>query len=548
MSDTRQAEAMLQAMSVEEKVGQLICGRGPDWEHMEQMCAEGKYGAMMVSFKHLGSNREAAEYINHLQTISPIPIIFCGGASHGTDQFIPKGVTFPDHMAVGAARSPELAYLYGDVVTREQRALGMTWIGAPNLDVNTEPANPIINTRAFSDRPELVIDIALEMSRAIVDNHCLTCGMHYPGHGATSEDSHLVTPVVDRTEGELRSVDLATFRAGVERGVINCICPAHILYPALDADNMATFSRRILVDLLRGEFGYDGLLMSDSLLMDAVKERYSVEEAAIEVIRAGQDFILLNCDYPTEVTFDAVLAAVESGHLPIEQVDACVARILRFKQWCGLLDRSQVDVSAVDGLVSTEATREVARKVARASITCLEDAGLPLPIREGESLLVIAHTDAVAEGREIGSFWGPVHPVLGEQISRRHPDTEMLVLDRRPDAGQVQAAVSAGREAAAVVVGLLTRVVSRDPRSFLVDEAYIGLIEQLTQMGKPVYVILMGSPYAAADLPPVRGLLLTYSDCIYSVEAAVEALFGEIPTPGRLPVSVSERYPYGAGR
>jgi len=141
MSDAGQVNAMLEGMSVEEKVGQLICGRGPDWEHMEQMCAEGKYGAMMVSFKHLGSNRQAAEYINHLQSISPIPIIFCGGASHGTDQFIPAGVTFPDHMAVGAARSPELAYLYGDVVTREQRALGMTWIGAPNLDVNTEPAN-----------------------------------------------------------------------------------------------------------------------------------------------------------------------------------------------------------------------------------------------------------------------------------------------------------------------------------------------------------------------------------------------------------------------
>ena len=214
-----------------------------------------------------GEQPRGGGYINHLQSISPIPIIFCGGASHGTDQFIPAGVTFPDHMAVGAARSPELAYLYGEIVTREQRALGMTWIGAPNLDVNTEPRNPIINTRAFSDRPELVIDIALAMSRAIVDNHCLTCGMHYPGHGATSEDSHLVTPVVDRTEEELRSVDLATFRAGVEAGVINCICPAHIVYPALDPDNMATFSRRILVDLLRGEFGYDGLLMSDSLLM-----------------------------------------------------------------------------------------------------------------------------------------------------------------------------------------------------------------------------------------------------------------------------------------
>ena len=212
--------------------------------------------------------------------------------------------------------------------------------GLPCLDVNTNPANPIINTRAISDDAELVTELGLPLLRAQKDARALSCVMHFPGHGDTAEDSHIRIPTVNRTVAELWEVDLLPYREAIPQGLITGICTNHNHYPAYEAGPPApaTISHKIITDLLRGTLGYQGLIYSDSLTMKPMKDNYGIEEAAILAVLAGHDIILQDYNSDPRITHSALVAAVKSGRIPLEQVDTSVARILQAKAWLGLFE------------------------------------------------------------------------------------------------------------------------------------------------------------------------------------------------------------------
>lgn len=530
----------LRSMSLEDKIGQLICGRlnSNDVKDAEELAAKGHAGSFIGLLAGLGSARAAAELLNHLQSVSKYPLLFVGEQEHGSHRNFAGGTEFPAYMAFGAARSRELAFLFGKINTLEGRAVGYNWISCPTLDVNIEPTNPIINTRSLGERPELVTELGVESCRGIVENRGLTCICHYPGHGATARDSHVELPTVQRTRAELEAVELAPYRAGIRAGYMNCIMTAHNYYPALEpvVGLPATLSRNIITGVLREQLRYKGLVATDSLGMKAVSANYSPGDMAFKAVAAGCD-ILLAPD--VDATIATLKRAVESGKLPMSQLDASVGRILEAKKWLGLFEKSVVDVGAVDGIVGRSEHKAAARRVAREAVTVLGREGMPLDSSKG--LLVIA----AAEWGDLGPLQPNANELFVEEVRKRQPGARAVLVEEKKDTWQ--SALAAARSADSMILALSTRIRSYTADSQRINGEILEQAHKIAALGKHVSLVVMDNPYVARSLPDTPVCLCTYSNCPDSVRAAVEVLFGEIKAAGRLPVTISDRYKFGFG-
>ncbi|MCE5240388.1 glycoside hydrolase family 3 C-terminal domain-containing protein [bacterium] len=531
-------------LSLEEKLGQMLMVRYPDRNILADMLARGWAGSFYFGMKGLSAEAVVDE-LNRLQTLSKLPALVAFGfacCDCGT------GLLKGNLMRLGATRSRELAYKLGYIETAEQRGYGFHFPGTPVLDVNTEPRNPIINTRAISDDVDLVCELGLEVLRGVMDARGLTCAMHFPGHGATIHDSHIVMPVDDRPAETIWELDLLPYRRAIERGLINGLCTNHNYYPGLvaGAPRPATICPEIVTDLLRGRMGYEGIITSDSLTMKPMKDAYGIEEAAILTVLAGHDIILQDYQSDPMITHRALVAAVRSGRIPEAQVDASCARVLRLKAWLGLFEERLTDPARISELVATPANKAFAMELARRAVTCLEGAALPLSPADPSRALVIANGSGEAVNIDMDVTHAPAHERLHAAIRRRLPQAPTITLSEKLAPEELAAALQAAREADVIIFGLFTRVLCYNEDSISLAPPYRQLITGVAALGKPTILLGLGNPYIIADLPRAQGTLLTYDeDCPESIEACVEALFGEIVPTGKLPVTIPG---YGAGR
>lgn len=242
---------------------------------------------------------------------------------------------WPPMLALGRAardgREP-LVDGFAAALAAELQAVGIDLDYTPVLDVHTNPKNPVIGDRAFSERPDEVSALGARVIRGVQAAGVAACGKHFPGHGDTSTDSHLELPLVEHAPDRIRAVELAPFRAGIAAGVA-CIMTAHVLVPSLDGEAPATLSRRIVDDLLKQELGYDGVVISDDLGMKAISATTGLGEAMVQALLAGCDAVLL-CNEPADaqvMALEVVIKAVESGRLPVTRIDDALARQERVK-------------------------------------------------------------------------------------------------------------------------------------------------------------------------------------------------------------------------
>lgn len=533
-------------LTLEQKIGQLIMVRYPDRDLLREMLAKGWAGATYFGLK--GHSAEAvAETLNELQSLSLIPpLLAFGFACTDCGASLIKG----NHMRLGATRDPHLAYRVALLETSEQRALGYHIPGLPVLDVNTNPANPIINTRALSDDPALVTALGLAMLQGVMDGRGVTCTMHFPGHGDTADDSHIRLPVVNRSWEELWEIDLAPYRAAFAAGLVNGVCTNHCHYPALEPGDPvpATISPRLITGLLREQMGYDGFVMTDSLTMKPMKDRYGIEEAAILSVLAGHDMILQDYASEPRLTHEALLQAVHSGRLPLAQVDASVRRILQVKEWLGLFTEPLVDGDQVGERVATAEHQALALEVARRAVTVLEKDALPLRFSDPAKVVVLANGRDVAYNADMDIRHLPAHQRLLAALGERVPQAQMLALSEQFEADELQQARELMAGAEVIIAGLFTRVLCYDEDAIGLPGPYAALLQEALAGTAPVVLLSFGNPYVLGHLPPAAGALCTYDeDCEESVTAAVEALFGDLQPTGKLPVRISERYPFGWG-
>lgn len=324
-------------MTIRDTVGQLLMVgfQGTeltrtflDWLH------EYRPGGVILFSRNLVNPEQVARLTNALQEHAPNPpLLIAIDEEGGRVSRLPRGfTTFPAASRIAACRSPDAAYGVAEVTARELRAVGINVNLAPVLDVNSNPANPIIGDRAYGTQPEQVCTYGMAVMQGLEGNGIIPCGKHFPGHGDTTTDSHHVLPVVEADRVRLDAVELEPFRRAIRRG-LPAIMTAHVRYPALDAEAPATLSRPILTDLLRNELGFQGVTLTDDMEMRAIFDHQTIGEASVRALRAGADMVLIcHRQERQRAAVSAMEQALEQGELSWERLTASVARIRALKE------------------------------------------------------------------------------------------------------------------------------------------------------------------------------------------------------------------------
>jgi beta-N-acetylhexosaminidase len=320
--------------------GQLISvgfeGTAADGELRARIAAS-EVGGVMIFRPNIASPGQLAALVGDIRGAAPsdLPLLVSIDQEGGLVQRLRAPATeWPPMLSVGSTGDAARTAAVGRALGEELAAVGVGWNFAPVLDVHTNPDNPVIGNRAFGVSPEAVARQALAFWRGLRAAGVVGCGKHYPGHGDTHTDSHHELPVVSHDVDRLRAVELAPFAAAAREGV-EAFMTAHVLYPALDPDRPATLSRRIATDVLRGELGFRGVLVSDDMGMKAVADRYSIEELAVQAIDAGCDHLLVRQPAARQrAAFEAIVRAAEARSDLRARVEQSAARVAALKAAC----------------------------------------------------------------------------------------------------------------------------------------------------------------------------------------------------------------------
>jgi beta-glucosidase len=303
--------------------------RYPRWElsnaELQQLLAQGVGGVILLG----GSAAELRLRTLQLQAWSETPLLLCADVEEGVGQRFEGASWLVPPLALAGLhrRDPgaalALAERYGRCSGREARALGLNWVLGPVCDVNNNPANPVINVRAWGEDPGSAGALACAFLRGAQAEGVLCCAKHFPGHGDTASDSHLELPLLEHSRKRLDAVELPPFRQAIAAGVAS-VMTAHLLLPSLDPERPATLSAAVLTDLLRRDLGFGGLVVTDALVMEAIAGRYGAGEAAVLALEAGADLVLMPADAEQAIT--AIVAAVHSGRLSESRLAASLER------------------------------------------------------------------------------------------------------------------------------------------------------------------------------------------------------------------------------
>ena len=425
----------------------------------------------------------------------------------------------------------------GKITAIEARAAGVPWIFAPDADVNSNPANPIINTRSFGEDPARVSAFVAAFVRGVEENGGLATAKHFPGHGDTSTDSHLDLPTVVSDRAHLEQVELAPFRAAISAGV-STIMTGHLSVPALEPDpNVpATMSPAISTDLLRRQMGFNGLVVTDALDMGGVTVRYPPGEVAVRALLAGSDVLLV--PPVLDAALEAVRDAVASGRIPMARLDEAVTRVLRAKAKLGLNKSKLVDLDALGHNFDRPEFESAALDIADRGVTLLRDAQhiLPLDGTKPSRVLLVAvsgDNDPFPAGNLENEIRWRVDSLQTVRMDTRFVRADTVKLPA-PDNYDV------------VIAALFVRVADRKGSVGLPeDEAKV--VDALLATGKPVIVACFGSPYLLERFPNAKTWIAAFSTSEIAQRGLGRALFGQVAIGGRLPVTIPGVQPLGAG-
>jgi beta-N-acetylhexosaminidase len=450
-----------------------------------------------------------------------VGLVIATDQEHGFITRTPDAWTrMPGPMALAATRDRGLAEASARAAARELRAVGINVTLAPVADVNTEPDNPVIGVRSPGGSPSLVADVVAGQVRGLAEGGVGATAKHFPGHGSVDVDSHAALPTVEGSAATLRDRDLAPFEAAIDAGV-GAIMPGHLSVPAFDDQNPATVSRPLIDGLLRGELGFDGVVVTDALDMAAIAERGSSADVALRALRAGVDMLLMPPDLPA--VRDSLLAAVDDGRLSRDRLDASVRRILTWKAELGLLDDPAALPAASPGeVVGAPEHGELARRVAQRAITAVDGACDTLPVGQSQQVVVVGPADGGADA-------------LAAALSRRGVAATAVATGLVPSASEIRQArqAAAGADVAVQVTTSAWRHQAQRRLNAAVADAAPALVTVST-----------AEPYDAVDTD-ADVQLAAYDRGDAAMAATAGVLRGK-PAPGRLPVPVGD-HPLGAG-
>lgn len=542
-------ERTLAAMTLEQRVGQILMVRAfgeyyaadsPTRGELESLVRDLAIGGVILFRSEV---YEGAALLADLQTVAAaaghVPLIMAADFEWGADFRINGAVASPTAMAVGATGDPAAAEWMGRTAARDARALGIHWIFAPVADVNVDPANPVINVRAFGEDPTDVGAMVAAFVRGAQAGGVLATAKHFPGHGDTGVDSHIALPILSHSAERLQTVELAPFRNAIDAGVAS-VMTAHMAVPALTNDPQlpATLSSAVLTDLLRTDMAFTGLVVTDAMEMGGITRRWWSGAAAVEAVAAGSDMVLLPPQ--TRAVHAALVRAVRRGDLPAARLDDAVRRVLEAKARLRLQVPPPSDVLArLPASFGGAEEAGGAASVADAAVTLLRDRDglLPLDAREWQKLVVVGVSDSDQPA--------PTQDLVAA-LRANLAAVESFSIDGRTRGEDAAEIVAAAAKARTVVLAVRVRVRTSSGKITLPDRQ-ARYAEMLTRLEVPIIVVAMGSPYSVSAFSDASTVLTTYGWSAPLQRAAARAITGAIPIRGTLPVSVPGEYPLGAG-
>ncbi|MBT2506731.1 glycoside hydrolase family 3 C-terminal domain-containing protein [Streptomyces sp. ISL-98] len=558
---------LISRMSLEEKVGQLFVMRvyghsatEPDQADIDLNLKEigVRTAAELVAKYHVGGiiyfawahntrdPHQIADLSNGIQRAglaqsTPLPLLISTDQEHGIVARVGKPATLvPGAMALGAGGSTRDARKAARIAGTELAAMGIVQNYAPVADVNVNPANPVIGVRSFGADPQAVAGMVAAQVKGYQGAGIAATSKHFPGHGDTKDDSHYALPTIHHTAEQWEQLDAPPFRAAIAAG-IDSIMTAHIVVPALDpAKDPATLSRPILTGVLRERLGYDGVVVTDSLTMAGVRQKYGDDRVPVLALLAGCDQLLNPPDLP--VAWNAVLKAVKDGEVSMSRLEESVLRILRLKAKLGLFRDPYVSHEGVDRTVGMRSHLSAADRIAEGTTTLLANTGglLPLSRRTHRNVLVVGADPASPSGST-----GPPTTVIAGAFTELGFNATALSTGITPTQAKIDEAVAAAKGKDAVVVGTYNVSATSPQRT---------LVSALAATGVPVVCLAIRNPYDIARLSGFAASVAAYSWTDVELRAAVRVIAGKTRPEGRLPVPIQRAddpatvlYPVGYG-
>ncbi|MCA1057199.1 glycoside hydrolase family 3 C-terminal domain-containing protein [Rossellomorea aquimaris] len=531
-------------MTIEEKIGQMLMPDFRNWNgenvtemlpEIEQMVKDYHLGGVILFRENVVTTEQTTKLVaDYQEAAEKYGLFMTIDQEGGIVTRLQSGTDFPGNMALGATRSPEIAFNVGKSIGEELHSLGLNVNFAPVMDVNINPDNPVIGVRSFGEDPELVAEMGVAYTKGLQSAGVAATAKHFPGHGDTAVDSHIGLPEVPHDKERLKEVELYPFQQAMDEG-IDAIMTAHVTFPKID-DSVAiskktgeeiavpaTLSHKVLTELMREEMGYEGLITTDAMNMNAIADHFGAVEAAVRAVKAGTDIVLMPVGL-SEVR-QGLLDAVESGELTVDRIEASVERILSLKIKRGIIKEEtplppEEKIAQASRVVGSEAHKQVEKEAAERSITLVKnEGGLPLNPSADEKVVVI--------GRSFVED-------LGNAVREEHENTSII---EAPSNYQLtEAQKSEIREASAIIVGTYTYNVSgRSPES-----PQMQLVKALKEESDaPVIALGIRNPYdIMAYDNEVDAYLAQYGFRTASFKASAATIFGENAPGGKLPVSI----------
>lgn len=531
------ADSLLKALTIDEKIGQLFmvaAYSNRDAAHERELLQLiSQYNIGGVIFFQGGPLRQAHMY-NRLQSASRIPLWTGIDGEWGLSMRLDSTIRFPYQMTLGAIENDSLIYAMGAEIARQAKRVGVHVNFAPVVDINNNPANPVINFRSFGENKERVTRKSLAYMQGMQDHGILANAKHFPGHGDTDTDSHLALPVIKHSVERLKNVELYPYKPLFDRGLAS-VMVAHLSIPALDSTpNLAsTLSPKVVNGLLKKEMGFKGLVFTDALNMKGVANYYKPGEVDLMALKAGNDVLLFAEDVPKAMK--AIRDAIAAGTYSEQELDKSVKKILMAKAYLGLNRKTLLDTDGIHADLNNPQALHLKKKLSEAAITLVQNRDGIIPLKKLDQRTIAVVT------------LGGNGTVFKNRLSK-YTQFTALESSSAPSPAEAKTLREQMLKHRTIIVNV-EGTNNRPGKNFGLTTEAIALIESVAAE-REVILVHMGNPYALAKLKKpelLAAILVGYQDESYLSRAAAEALMGAIPISGKLPVSVGAYFPAQTG-
>lgn len=533
----RWVDSVFNSLSAEQRLGQLFmvaAYSNKDLKHAKEikdLIVNYNIGGLI--WMQGGPGRQGP-LANYYQTVARVPLLYSIDGEWGLAMRLDSTIRYPRQMTLGAIQNDSLIYAMGRQIARECKRLGIHINFAPVLDVNNNPANPVIGMRSFGENKEDVARKAYMYMQGLQDEHVMANGKHFPGHGDTDSDSHATLPYMTHSYERLDSLELYPFRYLFDRGLAS-IMVAHLSIPSLDTTrNLAsTLSPAVVKDLLKGKLGFKGLVFTDALNMKGVSKFYEPGGLDVKALMAGNDVLLFSENVPK--AFEEIKKAIADGRLTQAEIDERCKRILQAKYWCGLNKKQAIVSRQLYKDLNTKEGEQLNDRLAEAALTLLKNEDHFLPLRMSDTLRVAEVSFGVEEKN-----------TLYEQL-RGQVYTEHIGLPHDAKAPAVTAALEK-IAASDVVVIQINKTTIKSDNNYGIGQQTLRLADSIARI-KPTVLLISGNPYLLNKIGQVnnyKAVIMGYEYLPSLLKASASAIMGNSTVNGKLPVSTA-LYKAGSG-